>query len=243
MIEVSGLYKRFGEVEAVKGVSFSALDGQVTGVLGPNGAGKTTSLRMITGLLQPDQGQVVVDGINPAQSPIEARRRLGVLPDARGLYRHLTTLENLEYFGALHGMDARRCRERAESLIEQLGMESIAHRKTEGFSNGQRVKVAIARALIHDPQNVLLDEPTNGLDVMSIRALRGFIAELAQNGRAVVLSTHVMQEVAALCQRIVIIGHGEVVADGMPDELLAQTGAASLEDAFVDLVGGEGLAA
>ena len=134
MIEVNNLYKSFGAVEAVKGVSFSAKDGQVTGVLGPNGAGKTTSLRMITGLIKPDSGQVRVDQIDPAQSPIEVRRRLGVLPDARGLYRHLTTMENLQYFGALHGLVKSECRARAEQLIEQLGMEAIAHRRTEGFS-------------------------------------------------------------------------------------------------------------
>lgn len=243
MIEVNDLYKRFGQVQAVAGVSFSARDGEVTGVLGPNGAGKTTSLRMITGLVHPDQGQVSVDGLDPARDPLAVRRRLGVLPDARGLYRRLTARENLEYFGALQGMSRQDCRHRADILIRQLQMEAIADRPTEGFSNGQRVKVAIGRALIHDPQNVLLDEPTNGLDIMSIRALRGFISELAAQGRAVVLSTHVMQEVAALCQRIVIIGHGRVVADASPAELLAQTGHDNLEDAFVQLVGGEGLAA
>lgn len=242
MIEVQQLYKRFGTVEAVKGVSFTARDGEVTGVLGPNGAGKTTSLRMITGLIKPDQGQVTVDGLDPVKQPIEVRRQLGVLPDARGLYRRLTARENLEYFGALQGLDAATIRRHADELIEQLGMETIAERHTEGFSNGQRVKVAIGRALIHHPQNVLLDEPTNGLDVMSIRALRRFIADLAAQGRAVILSTHVMQEVAALCQRIVIIGHGEVVADGSPDELIQMTQADSLEDAFVALAGGEGLA-
>jgi sodium transport system ATP-binding protein len=242
MIEVQQLYKRFGAVEAVKGVSFTARDGEVTGVLGPNGAGKTTSLRMITGLIKPDQGQVTVDGLDPVKQPIEVRRQLGVLPDARGLYRRLTARENLEYFGALQGLDAATIRRHADELIEQLGMETIAERHTEGFSNGQRVKVAIGRALIHHPQNVLLDEPTNGLDVMSIRALRRFIADLAAQGRAVILSTHVMQEVAALCQRIVIIGHGEVVADGSPDELIQMTQADSLEDAFVALAGGEGLA-
>lgn len=243
MIEVNDLYKRFGQVQAVAGVSFSARDGEVTGVLGPNGAGKTTSLRMITGLVQPDQGQVSVDGLDPVRDPLAVRRRLGVLPDARGLYRRLTARENLEYFGALQGMSRQDCRQRADLLIRQLQMEAIADRPTEGFSNGQRVKVAIGRALIHDPQNVLLDEPTNGLDIMSIRALRGFISELAGQGRAVVLSTHVMQEVAALCQRIVIIGHGRVVADASPAELLMQSGHDNLEDAFVQLVGGEGLAA
>lgn len=243
MIEVNGLYKRFGQVQAVAGVSFSALDGQVTGVLGPNGAGKTTSLRMITGLVEPDQGQISVDGLDPVREPLAVRRRLGVLPDARGLYRRLTARENLEYYGALQGMSRQDCRQRASVLIKQLQMEEIADRPTEGFSNGQRVKVAIGRALIHDPQNVLLDEPTNGLDIMSIRALRNFIGELAAQGRTVVLSTHVMQEVAALCQRIVIIGHGRVVADATPSELLAQTGHHNLEDAFVQLVGGEGLAA
>ncbi|GAB4184762.1 MAG: ATP-binding cassette domain-containing protein [Wenzhouxiangellaceae bacterium] len=241
MIEVTNLYKSFGQVQAVDGVSFSARDGEVTGLLGPNGAGKTTTLRMITGLIHADRGQLTVDGINPAQNAIGARRRMGILPDARGLYRHLTARENIEYFGALQGLDASTSRRRAAELIDQLGMADIADRRTEGFSNGQRVKVAIARALVHQPQNVLLDEPTNGLDVMSIRALRQFIADQAGAGRAVVLSTHVMQEVAALCQRIVIIGHGRVVADGSAEQLLEQTGATTLEDAFVQLVGGEGM--
>jgi len=241
-LELRGLSKVYGAHAAVDDVSMALGAGQSLAIIGHNGAGKTTSLRMITGLIKPDQGQVTVDGLDPVKQPIEVRRQLGVLPDARGLYRRLTARENLEYFGALQGLDAATIRRHADELIEQLGMETIAERHTEGFSNGQRVKVAIGRALIHHPQNVLLDEPTNGLDVMSIRALRRFIADLAAQGRAVILSTHVMQEVAALCQRIVIIGHGEVVADGSPDELIQMTQADSLEDAFVALAGGEGLA-
>ncbi len=243
MIKVDGLAKHFGALEAVRDVSFTACDGEITGLLGPNGAGKTTTLRMITGLLPPDRGAIRIDGVDPGAEPLAARRRLGVLPDARGLYRRLTGRENLLYFGRLQGLSANECEARAEELIATLNMSDFAGRRAEGYSNGQRVKVAIARALIHRPRNVLLDEPTNGLDIMSIRALRRFVAELAAAGHAVILSTHVMQEVAALCRRIVIIAGGEVVADGSGDELLSRTGAATLEDAFVALTGGEGMAA
>ena len=248
MIEVKDLHKTFGsgakKVVAVDGVSFTARDGEITGLLGPNGAGKTTTLRCLYTLMQPDSGQVLVDGIDAAADPLAVRRSLGVLPDARGLYKRLTARENIAYFGQLHGLDDATIRTRSAAAIRALEMDDIADRRTEGFSQGQRVKTAIARALVHDPKNVILDEPTNGLDVMATRAMRAFLKQLKNEGRCVLFSSHIMQEVAALCDRIVVIAHGRVVADESPDALRAQTGEANLEDAFVKLIGtDEGLAA
>ncbi len=244
MIEVRDLHKAFGAVKAVDGVSFSARDGEITGLLGPNGAGKTTTLRMLYTLMEPDRGQVLVDGIDAAVDPLGVRRQLGVLPDARGLYKRLTARENIDYFARLQGLPEGELRTRREALVQALDMRDIADRRTEGFSQGQRVKTAIARALVHDPRNVILDEPTNGLDVMATRALRQFILQLKAEGRCVLFSSHIMQEVAALCDRIVVIAHGRVVADESPAALRAQTGENNLEDAFVKIIGSdEGLAA
>lgn len=244
MIEVRALHKAFGAVVAVDEVSFVARDGEITGLLGPNGAGKTTCLRMLYTLMAPDRGQVLVDGLDAAVDPLGVRRRLGVLPDARGLYTRLTARENIAYFGRLHGMPEAALGARVEALIQALGMEAIADRRAAGFSQGERVKTAIARALVHDPHNVILDEPSNGLDVMATRSLREFMRALRAEGRCVLFSSHVMQEVAALCDRVVIMARGRIVADASPQALRGQTGAASLEDAFVKLIGsGEGLAA
>ncbi|ODS64261.1 MULTISPECIES: ATP-binding cassette domain-containing protein [unclassified Arenimonas] len=239
MIEVRDLHKSFGKVVAVDGVSFRANDGQITGLLGPNGAGKTTSLRMLYTLLKPDRGQVLVDGVDAAVDAGTVRRKLGVLPDSRGLYKRLTSRENIRYFGQLHGLDDATIAARTEALAKALEMGDIIDRRTEGFSQGQRVKTAIARALVHDPRNVILDEPTNGLDVMATRAMRRFLHQLRDEGRCVLFSSHIMQEVAALCDRIVIIAHGRVVAEGTADELRAQTGESNLEDAFVKAIGSE----
>jgi sodium transport system ATP-binding protein len=244
MIEVRALHKAFGDVVAVDDVSFLARDGEITGLLGPNGAGKTTCLRMLYTLMIPDRGQVLVDGLDAAVDPLGVRRRLGVLPDARGLYTRLTARENIAYFGRLHGMPETELGARAEALIHALGMDAIADRRAAGFSQGERVKTAIARALVHDPHNVILDEPSNGLDVMATRSLREFMRALRAEGRCVLFSSHVMQEVAALCDRVVIMARGRIVADASPQALREETGAASLEDAFVKLIGsGEGLAA
>ena len=239
MIEVRDLHKAFGKVQAVDGVSFSAADGQITGLLDPNGAGKTTSLRMLYTLMKPDRGQVLVDGIDANVDPTGVRRRLGVLPDSRGLYKRLSSRENIRYFGRLHGMDDALIAQRTDALAQALEMGDIIDRRTEGFSQGQRVKTAIARALVHDPRNVILDEPTNGLDVMATRAMRRFLHQLRDEGRCVLFSSHIMQEVAALCDRIVIIARGQVVAEGTPDELREQTGESNLEDAFVKAIGTE----
>jgi sodium transport system ATP-binding protein len=244
MIEVRELHKAFGDVVAVDDLSFLARDGEITGLLGPNGAGKTTCLRMLYTLMIPDRGQVLVDGLDAAVDPLGVRRRLGVLPDARGLYTRLTARENIAYFGRLHGMPETELGARAEALIHALGMDAIADRRAAGFSQGERVKTAIARALVHDPHNVILDEPSNGLDVMATRSLREFMRALRAEGRCVLFSSHVMQEVAALCDRVVIMARGRIVADASPQALREETGAASLEDAFVKLIGsGEGLAA
>ena len=248
MIDIQDLHKTFGSggkrVVAVDGVTFTARDGEITGLLGPNGAGKTTTLRCLYTLMQPDRGRILVDGIDVASDPLAVRRNLGVLPDARGLYKRLTARENIAYFGQLHGLDDATIRTRSDATIAALDMADFADRRTEGFSQGQRVKTAIARALIHDPKNVILDEPTNGLDVMATRAMRQFLNRLKGEGRCVLFSSHIMQEVAALCDRIVVIAKGRVVADESPDALRAQTGEANLEDAFVKLIGtDEGLAA
>ncbi|AKS43332.1 ABC transporter ATP-binding protein [Wenzhouxiangella marina] len=246
MIEAKQLRKTFnkGKVVAVDEVSFLAMDGQITGLLGPNGAGKTTTMRMLYTLLSPDSGSMRIDGIDPAAEPLKVKRALGVVPDSRGLYDRLTARENIRYYGKLQGLDEARIEERIEYFARVLDMGGFIDRKTDGFSQGQRVKVAIARALIHDPRTVLLDEPSNGLDVMTTRALRGFLNELKREGRCVVLSTHIMQEVAALCDRIVIIAKGRVAAQGTAQELIEQSGQANLEDAFVKLIGSdEGLLA
>ena len=239
MIEVRDLHKAFGTVKAVDGVSFKAADGQITGLLGPNGAGKTTSLRMLYTLMKPDRGQVLVDGVDANVDPTGVRRRLGVLPDSRGLYKRLSSRENIRYFGRLHGLDDALIAQRTDALAKALEMGDIIDRRTEGFSQGQRVKTAIARALVHDPRNVILDEPTNGLDVMSTRAMRRFLLQLKAEGRCVLFSSHIMQEVAALCDRVVIIARGKVVAEGTADELREMTGETNLEDAFVKAIGTE----
>jgi sodium transport system ATP-binding protein len=243
MIEADGLHKAFrsrrGKVIAVDGVSFRALDGQITGLLGPNGAGKTTTLRMLYTLMRPDSGRVLVDGVDAARDPAGVRDRLGVLPDARGVYKRFTARENIDYFGQLHGLDAALIAERTERLVAALDMREFIDRRTEGFSQGQRTKTAIARALVHEPRNVLLDEPANGLDVMTTRSLRRFLLGLKEEGRCVLFSSHIMPEVAQLCDRIVVIAHGRVVANGTPDEIRALTGLANLEDAFVKVIGTE----
>ncbi len=240
MIEVENLHKTFhakgGPVHAVRGVSFQARDGEITGLLGPNAAGKTTTLRMLYTLMSPDQGAVRVDGLDARTEAAAVRQRLGVLPDARSVYKRLTARENIEYFGRLHGLDDATIAQRVARLAKALGIDFL-DRRTEGFSQGQRTKTAIARALVHDPMNVILDEPTNGLDVMTTRGLRAFLQGLRDEGRCVIFSSHIMQEVAALCDRIVVIAAGEVRAIGTPDELRAITGEHDLENAFVRLTG------
>ena len=239
MIKVSNLVKSFGDVKAVRGVSFEVHDGEITGLLGPNGAGKTTTLRMLYSLLPPDSGEICIDGLDPTRDAMAIKRTLGVVPDSRGLYVRMSARENIAYYGKLHGMSSADIEARVEELVRTLDMADFIDRRTEGFSQGQRVKVAIARAMVHRPQTVLLDEPSNGLDVMSTRALRRYILDLKERGHSIVLSTHIMQEVAALCDRIVIIAGGRIAANGSAQELLQKSGCSTLEDAFVHLIGSE----
>jgi sodium transport system ATP-binding protein len=237
MIAIENLHKRFGEVRAVDGVTFSAADGAVTGLLGPNGAGKTTTLRMLYTLMRPDAGRILVDGLDAVADPQGARLRLGVLPDQSGLYPRLTAREHIRYFGELQGITGPDLANRTEHLLKMLDMTAIADRRVAGFSHGERTKTALARAIVHNPRNVLLDEPTNGLDVMSTRAVREIIRKLKGEGHTVLFSSHVMQEVSALCDTIVVIARGKIVGAGSPDDLRQQTGQQNLEDAFVALSG------
>jgi sodium transport system ATP-binding protein len=237
VIEIQGLRKKFGEVEAVRDVSFSAFDGTVVGLLGPNGAGKTTTLRMLSGLMRPDAGTIRVDNADVVADPVGAQKHMGLLPDSRGLYPRLTPIEHIEYFGRLHGIHGDALTTQVKALMDRLGLNELANRRVSGFSQGERTKVALARALVHRPRNVILDEPTNGLDVMSTRAMRDLIRGLRRDGCCVLFSSHIMQEVSALCDRIVVIAQGKVVADGTPDELRSLTGRDNLEDAFVALSG------
>ena len=247
MIAVDGLQTAFGnahEVHAVRGVTFDAPDGEITGLLGPNGAGKTTLLRMIDTLVVPDAGRVQVGGLDVVADRYSVRRRIGVLSDARGLYPRLTARENVRYFGELHGLARAALDGRIDALFAALGLTPLAERRTAGFSQGEKMKVAIARALVHDPDTILLDEPTNGLDIMSVRTLRSELRALRAQGKCLLFSSHVMQEVAALCDRIIVLAHGRIVARGTAAELMAQAGTRGLEDAFVALIGSdEGLAA
>jgi sodium transport system ATP-binding protein len=239
VIELVGLEKRFDEVRTLQGVSFVVPDGRITGLLGPNGAGKTTALRVLSGVLEPDAGHAAVDGRDLRRDREGALRRLGVLPHAHGLYPRLTAREHVAYFGRLHGLAGAALSARVDALAALLEMGEFIDRRTEGFSQGQRVKVALARALVHDPGNVVLDEPTSGLDVAATRAVRALLLRLRDEGRAVLFSSHVMQEVSALCDELVVVAHGRVVAAGTPEGLRAATGQASLEDAFVAAIGSE----
>ncbi|MBK6320924.1 MAG: ATP-binding cassette domain-containing protein [Burkholderiales bacterium] len=225
-------------VQAVRSVNLHAPNGRITGLLGPNGAGKTTTLRMLGALFQPDSGSISVDGITVAQQPRAALARMGILGDAHGLYPRLTARENVVYFGRLQGMAHDAANDRAEELSRLLDMASILDRRAEGFSQGERMKTALARALVHDPANIVLDEPTNGLDVLATRALRDALRYLRSpegGNKCIVFSTHIMPEVQQLCEHVVIMAHGSSVAEGTVDELLAQTGKANFEDAFVQL--------
>jgi sodium transport system ATP-binding protein len=244
LIVVENLHKQFSQgsgnsarkVLAVQGVNFVAADARITGLLGPNGAGKTTTLRIAAALIEPDAGRVLVDGIEVARQPIDALARMGVLSDARGLYPRLTARENIVYYGRLHGMSAAAAAARAQDLAAMLDMQGLLERRTEGFSQGERMKTALARALVHNPPNIVLDEPTNGLDVLATRALRETLRRLRDNeGKCIVFSSHIMQEVERLCDHVVIVAHGRTVAAGSVAELSAQSGQQDFEETFVQL--------
>lgn len=244
MIKVSELSKKIGDVQALNNLSFHAEDGKITGLLGPNGAGKTTCLRTIFGLLQADLGHTEIDGIDVAVSPIAAKQQLGLFPDPFGLYERLTPREYISYFAELNGLSRKEAKAATQKVLNQLHMDDIADRRCKGFSQGQRMKTALAQAIVHQPTNIILDEPTRGLDVMSTRVLRDLLRMLKEQGHCVLFSSHVMQEVAALCDQVIVMAEGQVVAIGSPSELCQQTGEASLEDAFIKLIGtDEGIAA
>ncbi len=236
MIEVKDVTKSFGQFEALHGVSFTARDGEITGLIGPNGAGKTTTLRVLYTVLRPDQGHACVDGYDAVEQRQEVQRRIGVLPDNRGLYPRLTAREHVRYYGRLHGMSGAPLEARIQELMVQLEMEDIADRRAKGFSKGQTLKVALARALVHEPHNMMFDEPTNGLDISASRAVRALIRGIRDERRCVLFCSHIMPEVEALCDRIVVIAEGRVVADGTPDELRRDAGQRDLEEVFLATV-------
>ena len=240
MIEAQRLEKHFGPVTAVREVSLRAADGRITGLLGPNGAGKSTTLRMLYTVLVPDRGDALIDGNSAVREPLAARARLGVLPHGAGIYPNLTARENILYFAALQGLGSAARRARTAELVKLLEMEEFADRPARGLSQGERLRTALARALVHRPRNLLLDEPTNGLDVMAVRALRRLLLQLRNEGHCVLFSSHVMQEVSALCDEVVVIAHGTVLASGTPEAIRARTGTGGLEEAFVALIAGAG---
>jgi sodium transport system ATP-binding protein len=234
MLEVRSVRKRFGSVTAVDGVSFAARDGQITGLLGENGAGKTTTLAMIGGVLTPDEGSIAIDGADVRTSR-SRRSRLGALLDHRSLYSRLTARENIRYFGELHGLSARELDQRVSQTLSLLALHSLGDRRAAGFSQGEQMRVALARAVVHGPRNLLLDEPTNGLDIPAVRALRGWLGDMRDRGMCVLFSSHILDDVRALCDRIVVISRGRVVAEGTPEAICHQNDCDSLEDAFVRL--------
>jgi sodium transport system ATP-binding protein len=260
MIQVNNLRKSFGAskkslfrntmtkgqspVIALDGLSFTANDGEITGILGPNGAGKTTCLRTLYGLLKADEGNATIDGIDVVKNPLAARARLGIFPDKFGLYERLTAYEQIDYFASIHGLQGDAKHHAIETILQDLEMTELAHRKTLGFSQGQRMKVTLAQALVHQPKNFVLDEPTRGLDVMSTRVLRNHLARFKEKGHCILFSSHVMQEVAALCDRVIIVANGKLAAEGTPSELCELAGETQLEEAFVKIIGSdEGVAA
>jgi sodium transport system ATP-binding protein len=236
MIEVRQVSKSFGGFEALHNVSFSCRDGEITGLIGPNGAGKTTTLRILYTVLTPDAGSAAIDGFDTVAERRRVQARIGVLPDNRGLYPRLTAREHMRYYARLHGLNGAELERRIDWLIDKLAMGDIADRRTKGFSKGQIMKVALARALVHEPHNVMFDEPTNGLDIASSRAVRALVREIREQNRCVLFCSHIMSEVEALCDRIVVVAHGRVVADGTPEELRRQSGHADLEEVFLKTV-------
>jgi len=243
VIEVKGLSKRFRDLVAVDGVSFTCHDGEVFGLLGPNGAGKTTLLRLLATVLEPTAGTALVDGVDVRESGERVRGRIGLLVENAGLYARFTPREHLRFYGYLYGLDGPRLEQRVETVLAMLEMTDFADRRAEGFSAGMRRRVVLGQTLIHDPPNVILDEPTAGLDVMSTRNVRSIIARFRGEGRCVLVSTHLMGEAQRLCDRVAIIHRGRLQATGTPAELIARTGVRSLEEAFVRIVGEDRLRA
>lgn len=233
MIIVNNIRKTFGKVVAVDDVSFSANEGEIFGLLGPNGAGKTTTLRMLYGIFKPTSGELKINDLEINKHNLAVQSQLGVLPDGGSLYKRLTARENITYFAELHKMEKKDIAHTIEYLTEILSMENIIDRRADGFSQGERMKVCLARAIVHKPNYVLLDEPTNGLDVITTRAVRRLLLDLKSQGKCVIFSSHLMHEVSNLCDRVGIISHGRVVIEGTIKDLTEQANAPTLEDAFV----------
>jgi sodium transport system ATP-binding protein len=236
MVEVWDLHMHFGAVRALTGISFTAPDGTITGLLGENGAGKTTTLNIVSGLHQPARGDVVVDGTGAA-APTERRQRVGALLDQKGLYARLTARENVAYFGALRGFTGAELARRVQRALAIVGLESNAERRTEGFSQGERMKVALARAIVHTPKNLLLDEPTNGLDIPSARGFKTALRRMRDEGTCIILSSHIIHDVVELCDEVAIIARGRTVIQGDPVAVSRKAGCATLEEAFMVLTG------
>jgi sodium transport system ATP-binding protein len=252
VIELADLHKGFlvkdrrtrggRRIEAVRGLSLRVEAGEIYGLLGPNGAGKSTTLRMVAGLLRPDRGRIRVHGVDALLEPERARAQVGYLAPDLNVYARFTPRELLRLFGEFQGLAARDAERRGMELLERLGLADFSDVRMEGFSSGQKQKVSIARALLHDPQVVVFDEPTTGLDVLTARTVLDLLRELRAEGRAVVLSSHVLPMVESLCDRVGILFEGALRGDAAPRELLARHGVASLDELFFQLAAGGGAA-
>ncbi|MCO1334314.1 ATP-binding cassette domain-containing protein [Microbulbifer sp. OS29] len=238
MISVEAVSKQFSGEPVLRRLSFSIPDGQITALLGANGAGKTTCLRIITGLVKADAGSVYVNNLHVSTHPLEARRQLGVVGDREGLYERLTVAEYLSFFASAQGLSGSELTWALNSVRDELELESLWHRRTKGFSQGERMKVSLARALVHRPKHLILDEPTRGLDVLAARLLRKTLLRLRSEGVAILFSSHIMAEVSELSDKVLVMANGVVVANGTPEELLQRTECKNLEDSFVALAYG-----
>lgn len=238
LVRVDGLTRRFGAATAVDGVSFSVARGEVLGFLGPNGAGKSTTMKMIAGFLPPSAGRASVCGHDVADAPLQARARLGYLPEGAPLYGEMTPLEFLGFIADMRGLPRARRAERIAASTAELQLQSVLHRPIETLSKGFRRRVGFAQAILHDPEVLILDEPTDGLDPNQKHQVRLLIDRLRPT-KAIVISTHILEEVDAVCSRAIIIGNGRVLADGTPDALRAQYGTADLDRVFRRLTLGD----
>jgi len=249
VIQLTDLYKSFlvkdkrtrarRRIEAVRGVTLEVRPGEIYGLLGPNGAGKSTTLRMVAGLMRPDRGRIEICGVDAAARPEQARAMVGYLSSDLGVYHRFTPRELLKLFGEFQGVEARVAERRGIALLERLGLTDFADVRMEGFSSGQKQKVSIARALLHDPRAVVFDEPTTGLDVLTAKTVLDLLRELRAEGRSVVVSTHVMPMVEAVCDRVGIIFDGVLHGDAPPREILRRWGVATLDEVFFSLAAGD----